>query len=238
MVRFFADLTGSIPKLISPNNPLLAVKQSSQFPLAARLAVILLPCLLAACGGGEKEPEELSPAANRLVAPAVEAKDTLPHKVDSATEFPAAMDSLAKGSHKPKLRSTSEATNVVRVEAVPAIQKGPAPAAAPSKPIEQDWDGTVLIPEGTQMSQAFTTDVKLTRIEAHPLTNNALRVWVRVQNITAAPLETRVACNFKSSSSEDKKTAFIPVTIAPEEAVDVYFMSPMPNVTNYTVLVR
>ncbi|MEO0794899.1 MAG: hypothetical protein AAFX93_07050 [Verrucomicrobiota bacterium] len=183
--------------------------------------------------------KNLSPAATNLVAPSQEsAKDTLPHTVDTATEFPAAMDSLQAGAIKPDLRAIDvPGSNVVRVEKAPAIQKSSS-TTQETKDIERDWDGTVLVPDGTQMSQAYTDDVKLTRIEAHPLSDGALRVWVRVRNLTDGPLKTRVACNFQSISREAMKTSFVPVTIDPQELVDVYFMSPMPNVVSYTILVR
>lgn len=102
----------------------------------------------------------------------------------------------------------------------------------------KDWEGTVLVPNEALLSKAYSSEVSLARIEAHPLSNNHLRVWARVKNETADHLNARVACNFRSTSDEAAITRFIPVRIPVEEAVDVYFVSPMDAVKAYTVLVK
>lgn len=161
----------------------------------------------------------------------------MPHKEDTATEFLGALESFS-GRGSPDYRDTGNGVSIVRVEQAPVITKPGQPLTASNKPIEKDWDGTILIPDGTQMSHAHTTDVAFRRIEAHPLKDGSLRVWVRIENLTNHDLNTRVACNFKSASNEALKTAFIPTVIPAHEAIDAYFMSPMTNVVSYTILVR
>lgn len=199
---------------------------------------ILAGAFISGCGGEKTEAQDSVPAAaSNLVQPTDGAAVEMPHKVDTATEFSAALGSVS-GGNKPDLRDTGQGSTVVRVEKAPTMTKPGESAATTQKSLERDWDGTVLIPDGTQMSHAHTTDVTFSRIEAHPLKNGSLRVWVRVKNLTGKELDTRVACNFKSASNEALKTAFIPVKIPANDAIDVYFMSPMPNVVSYTILVR
>jgi len=184
-----------------------------------------------------KPNKPLPAAASNLVASEPSESVEMPHETDTATEFPMAMDSFA-GGNRPDLRNSSTSSNVIRIEKAPTITKPGEEATASNKPIEKDWDGTVLIPSDTSMSKAYTDDVTFTRIEAHPLKNGSLRVWVRIQNKTDEDLDTRVACNFKSTGNETQKIAFVPVGIPAADAVDVYFMSPMSNVKTYTILVR
>lgn len=210
---------------------------SSAKLILTTLATLCVGFLIVGCDGDPTDVKNLPPAASNLVNPSEGEAVEMPHEVDSATEFTAALESHT-GGKKPDLRDTGQGASVVRVEKAPAITKPNALAKPAPKPIERDWSGTVLVPDGTLMSHAHTTDVSFSRIEAHPLKNGSLRVWVRVQNNTNKPLDTRVACNFKSDSNEALKTAFIPATIPAEDAIDVYFMSPKPNVVSYTILVR
>jgi len=184
-------------------------------------------------------PGKYQEAAANLTAPSEEVADkVIIHKVEDTTEFPSSVDSLARGAPAPEVRvPEKEATNVIRVEPVPKVRRDSEKKPV-EKPIEKDWDGTVLVASNADVSQAFTTDVSLKRIEAHPLQNGALRVWVRVQNETDKDLNSRVACNFKSVSEDQLKATFLPVEIPAGEAIDVYFMSPTDNVIAYTVLVR
>lgn len=175
---------------------------------------------------------------------------TLPHTVDSATEFQSAINSLAEGVDQPEVRTTQEGKvdlTVVRVEKSDATGSGQisvtrdseASAGLPAdKSIEQDWYGVVLLPDRTKMSKAYTTDVALERIEAHPLTDDRLRVWVRVANRTNGPMAASIACNFSNAERKTEKTDFVPIKIAKGESIDAYFMSPMTGVTSYTILVR
>lgn len=215
---------------------------SSLRVLAASLALLMFTaCQPKDDGATPSGSDKSDEATSFLTEPSAElAVEVLPHKVDDATEFPAAMESLTSDSRRPEMREpVVEPSNVVRVEKAPSLKKdSPTATKEEQKRIERDWNGTVLVPDGTQMSQAFTTDVRLTRVEAHPLQNGSLRVWVRIANVTDDTLSSKVACNFKSVSNEQLKTAFVPIEIAPHEAVDVYFMSPMPSVISYTVLVR
>ncbi len=216
-------------------------KTSYHYPWHSLGVAALLGCsvIITGCedrGDSAATKQDSKPKLSETATTFVEKSET-PHEIDSATEFSAAMASFA-GGKRPDVRKTTEGVEIVRVEKAPAITKPGEQPKASAKPLEKDWDGTVLIPSGTQLSHAHTTDVKLARIEAHPLKSGYLRVWVRVGNLTDQNLDTRVACNFKSASNEVLKTAFVPVTIPKGEAVDAYFMSPMPNVVSYTILVR
>jgi len=198
----------------------------------------------AACKPKSKEeiraelPGKFTEATANLTEPTEEAADkVIIHKKEDATEFPAAIPSLTRGAPAPEVKEEEPVANVVRVEPVPKIRRD-AEIKPSTKEIEKDWDGTVLVAKNADVSQAFTTDVELRRIEAHPLQNGALRVWVRVKNVTDKDLDSKVACNFKSTSEEQLKATFLPVKIPAGEAIDVYFMSPTPNVIAYTVLVR
>lgn len=213
--------------------------QSPKPVLAASIALgvsLLVGLSLSGCAKPESKQDKVSAGGANLVAMDDGGDVAMPHTVDSATEFPAALESVATGSKKPQLRTTDANNTVVRVEKAAPTSK-PGLGVTP-KGLERDWDGTVLIPSGTQMSHAHTDNVSFSRIEAHPLTDGSLRVWVRVNNLTDRDLDTRVACNFHSSSSGSGKTSFVPTIIPANEAIDVYFMSPMPNVVSYTILAR
>ena len=205
---------------------------------SGRIGLIFLTFLLFGCG----DQKDLPPAASKLVEPSgKDAASVLPHTIDSATEFEGALDSLAEGVEEPELRIT-ESTNmtIVRVEkrTEPDDTSFEATDVEEVTPIEQDWFGIVLLPDRTKMSKAHTTKVELERIEAHPLIDERLRVWVRVGNQTGTVLHAQIACNFSDSDRSSEKTDFVPVLIPPEETLEAYFMSPMANVTSYTILVR
>lgn len=103
---------------------------------------------------------------------------------------------------------------------------------------KRDWGGIILVPDPKKLSRAFTTQVRLARIEAHPLNDGHLRVWVRVLNITDKEISSEIACNFRSLGREADSTDFIPVAIPPNAFVDSFFISPLPEVATYTVLVK
>jgi hypothetical protein len=89
-----------------------------------------------------------------------------------------------------------------------------------------------------RMSRGFTSRVTLTRIEAHPIANDHFRVWVRVRNDDTKDIDAHVACNFRALDQEAKETEFIPVHIPEGGSANAYFISPMPHVAFYTILVR
>lgn len=212
--------------------------------------------------------EDLPLSVTVLVDPDSEAKGVLPHAIDSATEFEDSIDYLEPGFEAPEIRDTGVETTgeVVGVEAAPlpepdapkvstiepakpknvVVEDAAKPADVMVKPssvkdleiTEKDWQGMVLVPDEAQMSKAYSSDVSLVRIEAHPLNNNRLRVWARVRNETPRLLKARVACNFNSTSEESEKTDFVYVEIPRSQAVDVYFVSPVPMVKAYTILVK
>ena len=95
-----------------------------------------------------------------------------------------------------------------------------------------------MVPDIDKMSRGFTSRVTLTRIEAHPIANDHFRVWVRVRNDDDKDIEADVACNFRALDQEPKETEFIPIKIAKGSSANAYFISPMPHVAYYTILVR
>lgn len=172
-----------------------------------------------------------------LVNPPAGTSDAvLLHTVDVATEFPAALNSLAPDVPEPEVRMVQDfqPTSPGGVaQAVEIVQ--PVRASAPLK---QDWGGVILVPDMERMSRGFTSRVTLTRIEAHPIANDYFRVWVRVRNDTDKDIEADVACNFRALDLPPKETDFIPIKIEAGSSANAYFISPMPNVAYYTILVR
>ncbi|WP_309400542.1 hypothetical protein [Cerasicoccus maritimus] len=215
----------------------MKIGSNLSFSWAAGVSVLaLLQFTMIGCDQESTSSSQVPQSASNFVSAGDEGQIEMPHTIDTATEFPAALASISIGSQKPELRGSEVGHTVVRVEKAPAIAKSGQPMA--KNQLEQDWDGTVLIPSGTQMSHARSDNVDFGRIEAHPLADGSLRVWVRVKNVTHTDLITRMACNFQSASNERIKTSFATTTIPADDAVDVYFMSPMPNVVSYTILVR
>jgi hypothetical protein len=203
------------------------------------ILILFLSLSFGACGKKNKSggPRPLSKSANVLVNPPTDnAEAVLLHTVDSATEFPAALNSLEPDVPEPEVRAVQAlppSTSGSNEQAVEIVQ----PVRA-SVPLRQDWGGVILVPDMDQMSRGFTSRVTLTRIEAHPIANDYFRVWVRVRNDAGRDIEADVACNFRALDQQAKETEFIPVKIAKDGSANAYFISPMPNVAYYTILVR
>ena len=150
------------------------------------------------------------------------------------------------------------------VSAGAALVKAPeAPTAAPTTQIDQpellaqtpasllklpsetavelprDWGGLVLVPDTAKLAKAYTSDVRLARVEAHPIDGERIRVWARIQNLTDAELQSEVGCEFRSSNYSQYASAHFEPSIIPENGViDVYFESPHDRVESYTVMVK
>ena len=105
--------------------------------------------------------------------------------------------------------------------------------------VERDWSGVVLVPVIAQVSKAYTSGVRLTAIEAHPLKDGRVRVWTRVRNITGAPMAAEVACTYRMQGDFDMTSPrFYYLGVPAGEFRDVFFVSGAGVIDNYTVLVR
>ena len=191
--------------------------------------------------GKEKEklpPRPLSQSARMLVEPSPENSDAvLLHTIDSATEFPAALGSLEPDIAQPEVRTVQETLPARSAESPNVPINIVAPVSA-SVPLKEDWGGVILVPDMDRMSRGFTSRVTLTRIEAHPLADDHFRVWVRIRNDSGRDISAAVACNFSDLVSPPKETEFIPINIPVGGSANAYFISPMPHVAYYTILVR
>lgn len=212
--------------------------------LTSFLLLLVLSLGLSACGKKEvkKAPKPMSESAKLLVTPSTDTADAvLLHTVDTATEFPAALGSLEPDVAEPDVRAVEDlAPNPTATEpGEPATQvvQVVAPVRA-SAPLKEDWGGVILVPDMDRMSRGFTSRVTLTRIEAHPIADDHFRVWVRIRNDESKDIEADVACNFRALDREPEETEFIPISIPAGGSANAYFVSPMPHVAYYTILVR
>ncbi len=103
---------------------------------------------------------------------------------------------------------------------------------------QRDWGGVVLVPDNVRLSRAFSSAVRLDRIEAHPIDGDRLRVWVRIQNITDRDLDIKVGCDFRSTSDRSAGSDFQVVSIPGGYARDIHFVSAGDFVKAYTLLVK
>ncbi|MDA1066320.1 MAG: hypothetical protein O3C43_07440 [Verrucomicrobia bacterium] len=202
------------------------------------VALFTLVLLLAACGKEEKQPARpLSESAQLLINPPADSTDAvLLHTIDSATEFPAALNSLDPNIVEPEVRVVQE-TKTLGNGKIEQVVNVVAPVTA-SVPLKEDWGGVILVPDMNKMSRGFTSRVTLTRIEAHPLLDDHFRVWVRIRNDSQRDITADVACNFRAIEDRFKESQFIPVSIPAGGSANAYFISPMPHVAFYTILVR
>lgn len=217
------------------------------------LSGILLAVMLALGGCGRSSTEsELPEAAQTLVNPSPEiAAEVLPHTVDSATEFQAALETVADDAKKPAVRETElQPVAVVGAERRATGLTSAARTDAQLEPAERvvlvppaaneirSWGAIILVPDISKMSRAFTSDVRLERIEAHPLSDNRLRVWVRVRNLSEAPREIGVALDFRTRTRVSESTEFVKIRLDGGDVVDAHFLSPEPGVLAYTILAK
>jgi hypothetical protein len=110
------------------------------------------------------------------------------------------------------------------------------PVALPTK-ATIDWGGLVLVPKSHVLAKAYNSDVELLRVEAHPIEGDRIRVWTRIRNRTANVLKTEVACEFRSETQYGRPH-FTPVVIQPNGVIDTYFVSQIPLIHSYTIMVK
>ncbi len=154
------------------------------------------------------------------------------HQVAEATGFPQAMASLESGAAAPAVDQP------VNYGSQPPT-RGLTADGASAELVERDWTGIVLVPVNAEFAKAYTSIVRLTSVEAHPLKDGRVRTWMRVRNVTRAPVQVGVACRFTMKElGEPTSPRFYSLDIPVNEYRDVFFVSPTGTLMNYTVLVK
>jgi len=175
---------------------------------------------------------KLSRATNELVRRFTDSDDSenLQHEVSDTTSFPSALKSLQPGATAPKIENVETSS-----------QPPPHGLTADGNStalVEQDWTGLVLIPLTKSLSKAATSDVRLTKVEAHPLKDGRVRVWTRVENVGNQVLPAEIACEFRVHGVNLASPYFYSFDVPPSGYRDVFFISPEGELNSYTVLVR
>lgn len=178
-------------------------------------------------------PPKLSPEAAALIERLTSSGDneTLPHELADTTSFASALKSLEPGAPAPHVEKTDLVTYQAPVKGLTA--DGNTTAL-----VERDWTGLVLVPISTSLSKVHTSDVRLTKVEAHPLNDGRVRIWARVQNIGRHPLPGEIACEFRMKGSHLSSPYFYQFDVPGNGYRDVFFVSPDGQLNAYTVLVR
>ncbi len=154
------------------------------------------------------------------------------HEQVEATGFPQAIASLEAGAKAPTVEAP------INYGSQPPTRGLTADGAA-AELVERDWTGMVLVPVAADFAKAFTSMVKLTSIEAHPLTDGRVRTWMRVRNVVDFPVQVGVACRFLLQNEGEATTArYYSLDIPVGEYRDVFFVSPKGSLVSYTVLVK
>jgi len=178
-------------------------------------------------------PRKLSPEAAATVARLTQgsSSDALQHELSDSTDFPEAISSLQAGAVAPKVEFVDDAKQ-------PPI-KGLTADGNSTNLVERDWTGLVLVPISTSLSKAYTSEVRLLKVEAHPLSDGRVRIWTRVQNIGRQPLPAQIACSFQMRGTGTPSSPyFYQLDVPGKKYRDVFFVSPEGELTAYTVLVR
>jgi hypothetical protein len=156
--------------------------------------------------------------------------ETLPHEVASTTGFPSALSSLQPGAVAPQVEA-------IDMTGQPPV-KGLTADGNTTALFEKDWTGLVLVPINTSLSKAYTSDLHLMKVEAHPLNDGRVRIWTRVKNIGSEALRGEIACEFRMTGSHANSPYFYRFDVPPHGFRDVFFVSPDGTLNSYTVLVR
>ena len=172
---------------------------------------------------------EAQAVVERLTEPS---EGGLRHEVAEAPGFPQAMASLAPSAAAPTVDQP------INYNGQPPT-RGLTADGLSAELVERDWTGVVLVPVNAQFAKAYTSVVRLTSIEAHPLKDGRVRVWTRVRNVSKVPVQVGVACNFVMQEKGDLASPrFYSLEIPVGDYRDVFFVSGAGTLINYTVLVR
>ncbi|PTY03785.1 hypothetical protein DB347_21385 [Opitutaceae bacterium EW11] len=234
-----ATSTKPAPKAKASATKPAATAASKPAAPAATAPVVSVPQITAPEPAKTAAPEapvvapKLSPEAAALIErlTTASAPGTLPHEMSESTSFPGAMVSLEPGAAAPKIESAEPVTNQP-----PA--KGLTADGNTTQLVERDWTGLVLVPISTSLSKAYTSDVRLTKVEAHPLNDGRVRIWTRVHNVGPTPLPAEIACEFRMKGSQASSPYFYQLDVPGDGYRDVFFVSPDGTLNAYTVLVR
>lgn len=179
------------------------------------------------------KPVPLSPEAEAVVDRFThDGSGALQHELVDNTGFPAALATLQPGAAAPGVDKPQNYSNMPPTSGLTADGMS-------AELVERDWSGVVLVPVIAQVSKAYTSGVRLTAIEAHPLKDGRVRIWTRVRNITGAPIAAEVACTFRmEKSNEMSLPRFYYLQVPAGDIRDVFFVSGAGELSNYTVLVR
>jgi len=178
-------------------------------------------------------PLKLSPEAAATVARLTQggSSDALQHELSQSTDFPEAISSLQAGALAPKVDFVDDTKQ-------PPI-KGLTADGNSTNLVERDWTGLVLVPISTSLSKAYTSEVRLLKVEAHPLSDGRVRIWTRVQNVGRQTLPAQIACSFHMRGTGTPSSPYFYQLDVPGKTYrDVFFVSPEGELTAYTVLVR
>lgn len=178
-------------------------------------------------------PIPLAPEVTALVVHLTDTDqtDTLAHDVVDTTGFPEAIASLAPGARAPKVEPVN-----TRGQPPP---RGLTADGDSVNLVERDWTGLVLVPINKSLSKAYTSEVRLLKVEAHPLQDGRVRVWIRLQNIGKKQLPSEIACTFSMrGDSQPMSPNFYELEVPSREYRDVFFVSPAGELLTYTVLIR
>ncbi len=178
-------------------------------------------------------PPALSAEASDVIARLTQnvGKDALPHELADNSSFPEAEATLQPGAKPPKFE-------FVDGRALPPVQGLTADGSSTAL-IVRDWTGLVLVPINTSLSKAYTSSVRLLKVEAHPLKDGRVRIWIRVQNLGRDELSSEIACTFRMRNDSGQASAnFYELAVPARGFRDVFFVSPEGQLTSYTVLVR
>ena len=156
--------------------------------------------------------------------------ETLPHEMADTTSFPGALSSLQVGASPPKTERSPSSYD--------APARGLTADGNSTALVERDWTGLVLVPISTSLSKAYTSDVQLIKVEAHPLSDGRVRVWTRVHNVGNGTLPAEIACEFRMKGSSASSPYFYQFEVPGDDYRDVFFVSPDGQLNSYTVLVR
>ena len=177
------------------------------------------------------EPIKVAPEALALVERLTQEADTQRHELVDTTGFPEALRSLETGARAPKIESVDTANQ--------PPPEGLTADGSSTKLIVRDWTGLVLVPIATSLSKAYTSEVRLLKIEAHPLNDGRVRVWTRIHNIGNRTMPGQVACRFTMKNQPTATSPyFYELQVPPFGFRDVFFISPDGDLMSYTVLVR
>ena len=158
--------------------------------------------------------------------------DTPTHEIADTTSFPAALASLQPGAHAPKFDAADTSRTLAPPEGLTADGNS-------TQLVVRDWTGLVLVPISTSLSVAHTSAVRLLKVEAHPLSDGRVRIWVRVQNVGKQDFSSEVACAFRMRAEGPVSSPYFYELQVPARGFrDVFFVSPEGKLSTYTVLVR